>query len=211
MIDAWWRSPAHQWLYLHSVDSVATIRRLVTFYEWNETRQRRLISASPREQQARYVENAAMGAFPRELRSFPGFDRVSRLQRRGGERDGREDPTADYPLRRARGSPCPRCGAGGSVLDRLWRNRRRAAVVHVSASARGRPIPFRHDRQGREGVGNIPSPGPGSGSPRSFTRSGPRALADSKRPRPNKSNWRSQRKHANATIHVRETLRLKWR
>ena len=32
MIEAWWRSLKHQRLYLHSLDSAATIRRLVTFY-----------------------------------------------------------------------------------------------------------------------------------------------------------------------------------
>jgi putative transposase len=32
MIEAWWRSLAHQWLVLHSLDSVTTVRRLVTFY-----------------------------------------------------------------------------------------------------------------------------------------------------------------------------------
>ena len=32
MIEAWWRSLKHQWLFLHSVDSVTTVRRLVTFY-----------------------------------------------------------------------------------------------------------------------------------------------------------------------------------
>ncbi len=32
MIEAWWRSLKHQWLFLHSLDSVATIRRLVEFY-----------------------------------------------------------------------------------------------------------------------------------------------------------------------------------
>src|SRR5262249_13964046 len=32
MTEAWWRSLKHQWLFLHSVDSVATIRRLVAFY-----------------------------------------------------------------------------------------------------------------------------------------------------------------------------------
>jgi putative transposase len=32
MIEAWWRAPKHQWLFLHSLDSVATIRRLVGFY-----------------------------------------------------------------------------------------------------------------------------------------------------------------------------------
>ena len=32
MIEAWWRSLKHQWLFLHSLDSVATIRRLAAFY-----------------------------------------------------------------------------------------------------------------------------------------------------------------------------------
>jgi putative transposase len=32
MIEAWWGSLKHQWLFLHSLDSVATIRRLVAFY-----------------------------------------------------------------------------------------------------------------------------------------------------------------------------------
>ena len=32
MIEAWWRSLKHQWLFLHSLDSVPTIRRLVAFY-----------------------------------------------------------------------------------------------------------------------------------------------------------------------------------
>ena len=32
MIEAWWRSLKHQWLFLHSLENVATIRRLVAFY-----------------------------------------------------------------------------------------------------------------------------------------------------------------------------------
>ena len=32
MIEAWWRSLKHQWLFLHSLESITTIRRLVTFY-----------------------------------------------------------------------------------------------------------------------------------------------------------------------------------
>ena len=32
MIEAWWRSLRHQWLYLHSLDSMATVRRLTAFY-----------------------------------------------------------------------------------------------------------------------------------------------------------------------------------
>ncbi len=32
MIEAWWRSLKHQWLFLHSLESVSTVRRLVAFY-----------------------------------------------------------------------------------------------------------------------------------------------------------------------------------
>ena len=32
MIEAWWRSLKHQWLFLHSLDSVTTVQRLVEFY-----------------------------------------------------------------------------------------------------------------------------------------------------------------------------------
>jgi hypothetical protein len=32
MIEAWRRSLKHQWLFLHPLDSVATVRRLVAFY-----------------------------------------------------------------------------------------------------------------------------------------------------------------------------------
>ena len=32
MIEAWWRTLKHQWLFLHSLDNVTTVRRLVEFY-----------------------------------------------------------------------------------------------------------------------------------------------------------------------------------
>jgi hypothetical protein len=32
MIEAWFRSLKHQWLFLHALDSVTTVRRLVAFY-----------------------------------------------------------------------------------------------------------------------------------------------------------------------------------
>ncbi len=32
MIEAWWRSLTHQWCFLHSLDSVTTVRRLVELY-----------------------------------------------------------------------------------------------------------------------------------------------------------------------------------
>ena len=32
MIEAWWRSLKHSWLFLHSLDTVARARSLVAFY-----------------------------------------------------------------------------------------------------------------------------------------------------------------------------------
>ena len=32
IIEAWWRSLKHQWLYLHSLDSVAGVQKLVAFF-----------------------------------------------------------------------------------------------------------------------------------------------------------------------------------
>ena len=38
LIESWWRSLKHQWLYLHQLDNIATLRKLVEFYvtEHNE-------------------------------------------------------------------------------------------------------------------------------------------------------------------------------
>ena len=32
LIESWWHALKHQWLYLNSLDTVSTIRKLVTFY-----------------------------------------------------------------------------------------------------------------------------------------------------------------------------------
>lgn len=32
MIESWWRAIKHQWLFLHSLDKIETVRKLVTFY-----------------------------------------------------------------------------------------------------------------------------------------------------------------------------------
>ena len=32
LIESWWRTLKHQWLYLNELDSAAALRRLVTFY-----------------------------------------------------------------------------------------------------------------------------------------------------------------------------------
>ena len=38
LIEAWWRSLKHQWLFLNALDSVATVRRVVAFYVGQHTR-----------------------------------------------------------------------------------------------------------------------------------------------------------------------------
>jgi putative transposase len=39
LIEAWWRALKHQWLFLHPLDNIATVKKLVAFYvtEHNET------------------------------------------------------------------------------------------------------------------------------------------------------------------------------
>ena len=32
LIESWWRAIKHQWLFLHSLDTIETVRKLVTFY-----------------------------------------------------------------------------------------------------------------------------------------------------------------------------------
>jgi hypothetical protein len=32
LIEAWWRSLKHRWLFLHQLDNLATVKRLVEFY-----------------------------------------------------------------------------------------------------------------------------------------------------------------------------------
>jgi len=32
LIEAWWRNLKHQWLFINTLDNIATLRRFVTFY-----------------------------------------------------------------------------------------------------------------------------------------------------------------------------------
>ena len=32
LIESWWRSLKHQWLYLSTLDTLSTLRKLITFY-----------------------------------------------------------------------------------------------------------------------------------------------------------------------------------
>ena len=77
MIEAWWRSLKHQWLFLHSLDSVATVRRLVAFYV---DQHNRVLPHSAFHGQTPDEMYFGMGAaVPADLRSRAAAARRSRL------------------------------------------------------------------------------------------------------------------------------------
>jgi hypothetical protein len=107
MIEAWWRSLKHQWLYLHSLDSVATIRRLVTFYvhEHNQV----LPHSAFRGQTPDEMYFGTGEAVPEELTSRARPPRAEHVWR----------PTDPHLARRARQSTRPHDRGGRP----LWRSR----------------------------------------------------------------------------------------
>ncbi len=78
MIEAWWRSLKHQWLFLHALDSVATVRRLVTFYV--DEHNRVIPHAAFRGQTPDEMYFGAGDALPKELSSHMAAARLARLQ-----------------------------------------------------------------------------------------------------------------------------------
>ena len=78
LIEAWWRSLKHQWLYLHSLDNVSTIRRLVTFYvhEHNHV----LPHSAFRGQTPNEMYFGTGEAVPRDLTSRAAAARRARLE-----------------------------------------------------------------------------------------------------------------------------------
>ena len=78
MIEAWWRSLKHQWLFLHALDSVATVRRLVGFYV--DEHNRVLPHAAFRGQTPDEMYFGAGDAIPAELAARADAARRARLQ-----------------------------------------------------------------------------------------------------------------------------------
>jgi len=77
MIEAWWRSLKHQWLFLHSLDSVTTVRRLAAFYV---DQHNRVLPHSAFHGQTPDEMYFGMGAaVPADLRSRAAAARRSRL------------------------------------------------------------------------------------------------------------------------------------
>jgi hypothetical protein len=95
MIDAWWRSLKHHCLFLHSLDSVATIRRLVAFYvqEHNHV----LPHSAFRGQTPDAMYFGTGDGVPANLMSGAAAARRARVE-----------PTGRHPARRARHSTPPR-------------------------------------------------------------------------------------------------------
>ena len=78
MIEAWWRSLKHQWLFLHALDSVATVRRLVAIYVAEHNRV--LPHAAARGQTPDEMYVGAGDAIPAELAARADAARRARLQ-----------------------------------------------------------------------------------------------------------------------------------
>jgi transposase InsO family protein len=92
LIEAWWRSLRHQWLYLNSLDTLATVRRLVGWYvrEHNEV-----------------LPHAAFdGQTPDEVYFGRGADVPERLTRKREE-------ARQKRLERNREATCSRCPRSG--------------------------------------------------------------------------------------------------
>jgi hypothetical protein len=77
MIEAWWRCLKHQWLFLHSLDSVTTVRRLVAFYVDQHNRVLPLSAFHGQTTDEMYFGTGA--AVPADLRSGAATARRSRL------------------------------------------------------------------------------------------------------------------------------------
>jgi putative transposase len=78
IIEAWWRSLKHQWLFLHSLDSVTTVRRLVAFYV--DEHNRVLPHSAFRGQTPDEVYFGTGDAVPADLKSRATSARRTRLE-----------------------------------------------------------------------------------------------------------------------------------
>jgi hypothetical protein len=78
LIEAWWRSLKHQWLFLHSLDSVATVRRLVAFYI--DQHNRVLPHSAFRGQTPDEMYFGTGGSVPVDLRSRAAAARRTRVE-----------------------------------------------------------------------------------------------------------------------------------
>ena len=78
MIEAWWRSLKHQWLFLHSLDSASTVRRLVAFYV--DEHNRVLPHSAFRGQTPDEMYFGTGGALPADLMSRAAAARRARVE-----------------------------------------------------------------------------------------------------------------------------------
>jgi putative transposase len=78
LIEAWWRSLKHQWLFLHPLDSVETVHRLVAFYV--DEHNRAIPHAALRGRTPDEMYFAADGPEAAELPSRMVAARAARLQ-----------------------------------------------------------------------------------------------------------------------------------
>lgn len=78
MIEAWWRALKHQWLYLHHLDSIAKLRRLIAFYV--EEHNSRLPHSAFRGQTPEEMYFATGGTVPDQFEAGREAARAARLE-----------------------------------------------------------------------------------------------------------------------------------
>jgi hypothetical protein len=78
MIESWWRSLKHQWLYLNTLDTVASLRRFVAFYV--QEHNSRLPHSAFRGQSPDEIYFGTGGYVPLELESQRRAARAARME-----------------------------------------------------------------------------------------------------------------------------------
>ena len=78
MIESWWRTLKHQWLYLNTLDTVSSLRRLVSFYV--EEHNSRLPHSAFHGETPDEIYFGTGGHIPRELDSRRRAARTARLE-----------------------------------------------------------------------------------------------------------------------------------
>ena len=132
MIEAWWCSLKHQWLFLHALDSVATVRRLLAFYV--DVHNRVLPHAAFRGQTPDEMYFGAGKTIPAELEARADAAGRARLQ---------ANKSATCETRSALNAKVRTAHAiaRAVIIPRAWMTRTRPGKCSMSEDVAGRAVP----------------------------------------------------------------------
>ena len=78
LIESWWRALKHQWLYLNTLDTLSTLKKLITFYV--DAHNARLPHSAFRGQTPDEMYFGTGGGIPAELEAARTSARRSRME-----------------------------------------------------------------------------------------------------------------------------------